>query len=77
MNEDIIISEYLAEGYFTTYLLYKYEFLLTDAYKNCPNKKICDEDNFHFCGCFKQYLAERNHRALIEMEIRERIENEK
>ena len=67
LTEEEEIAEENACGYFTAYLLYKYEFLQSDIFRDCKNKKLCSEDNLHFCGCFKQYLYERNQLTIMEL----------
>lgn len=64
-----VMTEEEAEIYWTTYLLYKYEFLQSDWFKQCENKQRCQEDNLHYCGCFGQYLFDRNQMTIRELEI--------
>lgn len=41
---------------FNSYLMAKQYFLETEYFKNCTNKELCEENNFHECGCFHEYL---------------------
>lgn len=68
-QKERIMTEDEAEIYWTTYLLYKYEFLQSDWFKKCENHDRCKHDNLHYCGCFGQYLQDRNQMTIRELEI--------
>ncbi len=74
MTEEIKMTEEEAEAIWTTYLLYKYEFLQSEMFNKCPNRDRCLEDNLHYCGCFQNYLLERDRLTRTEIAIREDIE---
>ena len=46
--------------YFTTIILYRYQFFETLATLNCKDKERCGIENYHKCACFKKFVDQMN-----------------